>query len=76
MRYIGTKASSMIAGVFSLAITTMNPRLAARLYAGAVDAIPITTLDTRPSAPPFSPLVPGAVPAVSDVWVLMLPPAW
>ena len=41
-----------------------------------MDAIPITTLDTRPSAPPFNPFVPGAVPAVSDVWVLMLPPAW
>ena len=35
---------------------TMNPRLAARLYAGAVDAMPTTTLETRPSAPPFSPL--------------------
>src|SRR6478752_3099592 len=35
---------------------TTNPRLAARLYAGAVDAVPTTTLDTRPSAPPLSPL--------------------
>ena len=31
-------------------------------YAGAVDAIPITTLDSSPSAPPLSPLSPGAVP--------------
>ena len=32
-----------------------------------MDAMPITTLDTRPSAPPFRPFVPGAVPG-SDVW--------
>ena len=35
--------------------------------------MPITTLDSRPSAPPFRPFVPGAVPGpdVSVLWVLM-----
>src|SRR5664280_1730434 len=61
MKYIGIKASSMIAGAFTPAsneppLATTRPRLAARLYAGAVEAIPTTTLDTRPRAPDFRPL--------------------
>ncbi len=34
---------------------TTNPSVAARLYPGAVDATPITRLDTQPSAPVFRP---------------------
>src|SRR3954447_4991964 len=61
MRYIGTNASRMIAGALTPARmapppATTNPRLAARLYAGAVEAVPTTTLETSPSAPPLSPL--------------------
>jgi hypothetical protein len=33
----------------------MRPRVAARLKAGAVEAVPITTLDKSPMAPDFSP---------------------
>src|SRR5882757_4349125 len=50
----------MIAGAFGPETTTIRPRLAARLYAGAVEAIPMTTLDTSPIAPPLSPFSPGA----------------
>ena len=41
-----------------------------------MDAMPITTLETRPNAPPFNPFDPGALPVVLDVSVLMLPPGW
>ena len=34
---------------------TTNPSVAARLYPGAVDATPITRLDTQPRAPVFRP---------------------
>ena len=63
MSSIGMKASSMIDGAFSptipspFAVATTKPRLAASEYAGAVEAIPITTLETKPRAPvlrPFS----------------------
>ncbi len=50
------KASSMIAGAFTPTRITTKPRLAARLYAGAVDDMPTTTLEISPSAPPLSPL--------------------
>ena len=33
-----------------------EPSVAARLYAGAVEATPMTTLDMKPSAPAFRPL--------------------
>src|ERR1700733_2142352 len=54
---IGMKASSATTGAPRPTTATMNPSVAARLYAGAVEATPMTTLDTRPSAPvlrPFS----------------------
>jgi hypothetical protein len=40
-----------------LDVATTKPRLAARLYAGAVDATPTTTLEISPSAPPLRPLL-------------------
>ena len=58
MKYIGMNASSMIAGAFRPApAATTKPRLAAREYAGAVDAMPTTTLPNRPRAPDFRPLL-------------------
>ena len=47
MQTIGTNETMITAGacVPIPAITTMNPIVAARLYAGAVDATPITRLD-------------------------------
>ncbi len=43
------------------AIAVTKPRVAARLYAGAVEATPMTTLDMKPSAPVFSPFWSGGV---------------
>ncbi len=40
------------------ATTTMSPRVTARLYAGAVEATPMTMLETMPSAFDFRPLAP------------------
>src|SRR5450631_2230815 len=74
MKYIGTKASSMIDGALiptmpsPLAVATTNPRLAARLYAGAVDATPTTMLDTSPSAPPLRPLLACSGNPISASW--------
>src|SRR6266516_7021125 len=44
----------------------MKPSVAARLYAGAVDATPMTRLDSSPSAPDFRPFPPACAP--SGVW--------
>src|ERR1700712_2216890 len=68
MKYIGMKANSMMAGAFTPAriappLATMKPRLAANEYAGAVEAMPTTTLPTSPSDPDLSPLS-TAVPSV------------
>src|SRR5476651_1102560 len=68
MRYMGTNASRMTPGACTPAtcaptpLMTMNPRAAARLYAGAVDATPTTTLESRPSAPGFNPLLSTSLP--------------
>ena len=56
MKYMGTNASSMIEGAFTPTAMTTKPRVAARLYAGAVEAIPMTIEDTRPTVPRFKPL--------------------
>ena len=61
MKYIGTNANKMIDGAFRPArmtplLATTRPRLAARLYAGAVEATPTTIEDSRPTAPAFRPL--------------------
>ena len=53
---IGMNASSATAGALRPTAATTKNKVAARLYAGAVEATPITTLETRPSAPPFRPL--------------------
>lgn len=55
------KATMMIAGTLRPArvtppLATTNPRLAARLHAGAVDATPTAIADISPIAPVFSPL--------------------
>src|SRR5579875_288550 len=64
MKYIGTNASSMMAGALNpLPAATTSPSEAAREYAGAVEAMPTTMLPTSPSAPPLRPLdstTPGA----------------
>src|SRR5664279_5865884 len=39
---------------------TIPPRVAARLYAGAVEATPMTTLETSPKAPDLRPLPPSS----------------
>src|ERR1035438_3812200 len=49
-------ATTATSGAFRPTAMTTKVRVAARLYAGAVEATPITTLETRPSAPPFRPL--------------------
>ena len=50
----------MMAGALSPAPpATMKPSVAASEYAGAVDAIPTTTLPTRPRAPALRPLLSG-----------------
>ena len=43
----------------AMAMTT-KPKVAARLYAGAVEATPTTTEEMKPRAPPLSPLSPGS----------------
>src|ERR1700704_5195919 len=57
---IGTNASTATSGAFSPTAATTKNSVAARLYAGAVDATPITTLDTRPRAPVLRPLPPDS----------------
>jgi hypothetical protein len=49
-------AGSTMIGDWTPTKATMKPSVAARLYAGAVDATPMTTLETSPSAPDLSPL--------------------
>src|ERR1700694_2801917 len=51
-------ATSSTAGAWTPTPLTAatNPRVAASEYAGAVEATPITTLETYPMAPFFSPL--------------------
>ena len=53
MQNIGTNETSSTAGacVPTPATATSRPSVAAIEYAGAVDATPITTLETKPIAP-------------------------
>src|SRR5208282_2791474 len=53
---IGMNATTATRGALRPTAMTTKVRVAARLYAGAVEATPITTLETRPSAPLFRPL--------------------
>src|SRR5664279_3153289 len=70
---IGTKASTTMDGDCNPTRATIRPSVAARLYAGAVDATPMTTLERSPIAPVFSPLPPSSVerPCVPAVVVTM-----
>src|SRR6476646_10003240 len=76
MKSIGRNARIITAGDCRPTASTTALMVAARLYAGAVEATPMTTLDIRPSAPPFSPLSPpgssvtpagGAVGTLGDI---------
>jgi len=49
----------MIAGALTPTTITTKPSVAAKLYAGAVEATPMTTLDSNPSTPGLSPLSSG-----------------
>src|SRR5688572_9525600 len=62
MNRIGRNAISMMTGAFAPTSWLMPPRTAATLYPGAVEATPITMLDSRPIAPSLRPLpaTPGA----------------
>ena len=55
MKYIGMKARIVTIGACRPIATTTKPSVAARLYAGAVEATPMTMLEIRPSAPALSP---------------------
>src|SRR5689334_2004595 len=61
IKKIGMKASSMTSGAFTPTSEETRPMDAARLYAGAVEAMPITTLAARPRAPVLRPLPPGCL---------------
>jgi hypothetical protein len=54
-----------IAGDCRATAAATKPRVAARLYPGAVEATPITTLDTKPIAFFFKPLSSTPFPAAA-----------
>ena len=56
MNSIGTNASSITIGACRLTASTTNARAAARLYAGATEAMAMTVFDSRPMAPSLRPL--------------------
>src|SRR5215472_15265826 len=56
VKIIGTKARIAMMGDFRPTASTMKPSVAARLYAGATEAVAMTVLEIRPSAPDLSPL--------------------
>src|SRR4051794_24905744 len=76
MKRIGTKAINMITGALRPTSWDTGPRVAARLYPGAVEATPITMLDRRPIAPTLRPLLAtpgggGAVVVISAIlWAI------
>src|ERR1019366_2166797 len=53
---MGMKAITTTSGVISPTRATTKPRVAARLYAGATEATPMTMFETRESAPGLRPL--------------------
>ncbi|CAL2057616.1 exported hypothetical protein [Streptomyces murinus] len=59
---IGTNASMVTIGAWSPTPATMIPSVAARLYAGPVDASAMTTEENIPSASPRSPFRPTPEP--------------
>src|SRR4051794_6507809 len=58
---MGKNASNSTAGACSPTAMTTNPSVAVMLYAGAVAARPMMTLERRPMADPRSPLSTGSV---------------
>src|SRR6185503_5406744 len=64
MQNIGRNETSSTAGADrpTPCTATMKPSVAARLYAGATDAVPMTTFDTNEIALDLSPFSPGAEP--------------
>src|SRR5262245_21929936 len=56
MNSMGTNASSKMIGALVPTSCATKPSVAERLYAVAVEATPITIVDTRPSAPTLRPL--------------------
>src|SRR3954468_6212711 len=56
MNSMGMNASSMITGDCRPTTAATSPRTAARLYPGAVEATPMTVLDSSPSVPARNPL--------------------
>src|SRR5215218_2918560 len=73
MSSMGTNASHRTAGDCSPTAAATKPKVAARLYPGAVEATPITTLERKPSAPPLSPLPPISVSRSSAPGALFSP---
>src|SRR5262245_26079605 len=67
MQSIGRKDTIRTAGADrpTPGTATMKPRVAARLYAGAVDAVAITMFDAYEIALDFRPFSPGAEPGTS-----------
>src|SRR5579862_8884921 len=55
VRKIGMNARTATIGAPRPTTATINPSVAARLYAGAVEATPMTVAETRPRAPVLSP---------------------
>ena len=63
---MGTNAITVTAGAWSPMAATTNPSVAARLYAGAVEATPTTVLEMSPRAPAFRPFSWRSVAGTSD----------
>src|ERR1700722_14567725 len=78
VRKIGMNAITATMGEPSPTTATMKPSVAARLYAGAVEATPMTVAATSPRAPPLRPFttccsaMPGGAPAVAIAFHLHL----
>ena len=56
MHSIGRNDTISVPGLCTPTTATIRPRVAAMLYAGAVEETAITTLDSSPSAPARRPL--------------------
>src|ERR1700755_3404615 len=75
MNEINTMAGAFTPDSSAPPLAMIRPSVAARLYAGAVDGIPTTMLETRPSAPPFSPLLSTPEPPGPPGWTAVPPEA-
>ncbi len=72
---IGTNARTVTAGDCSPTVVTTNTSVAAMLYGGATDAVAITVVEIRPSAPALSPFSTGCSlgSATCPVAVMLVP---